>query len=328
MINLCLYTSRREYCIPLFVHFLKKMKPENKRKIKLSILAYGNMGRFNQIVNELEDNGIEARAVQFSSEYMEKTTWAVRQPFDYTAKIDEDVFLNNFALDFIVENIHTLDEPNHLAVTPMLSNGIPTVDLFVNQWFDESDKDELRKLFVKTPFGPIWGADYTFLNKFTIDSPSEGNALLGPLGTFRPYFDYENFYKALAEWPHFYKGIHPVRINPIAQIRIAEMILEKYIKKFTDSNDFSLIEADHPYLCNNMFFIRTDKWRKIVEDGSLYVDPFDEVPLSKYKQKSGEKWLIVDKSFGIHTIYNTVYGHPGIQEFEMNYVETLKKKVI
>jgi len=288
------------------------MKPENKGKITLSILAYGDASRFDRYIRELAESSVKARVVIFSSDYMEKTLWAARQPFEYTAKIDEDVFVNNHVLDFIVENITALDDPRNLVLTPILTNGIPTCDLFLDQVFDERERAELHKIFLETRFGPLWGTDYSFLNKYTVAASK---------------WDSEAFYASVAAWPHHYKGIHPVRVNLLAQMKINEIVLRSKAELFVERKNFRLKEDDHPYLCNNLFFIRTDKWRRIVEDQSLYVDSFDEVPLSRYKQTSGEKWVVVDGSFGIHTMFNAVYGQGDAEREEERFVRAFARRL-
>jgi len=313
MINLNVFTSRRGHYLPLFFHFVKKMKPANRARVHVSLLAYGDPAAHVPLIDDLRAHGVSARVETFRSEYLEKTLWAVRQPYTYSAKIDEDVFLNQHALDFIVENISVLDDPAHTAVTPIFSNGIPTCDRFLDQVFDAGDRAELHRMFLSTRFGALWGADYTFLNRHTVDSTR---------------WDPEGFYRAVAAWSHPYKGIHPVRVDPRAQIAINEKILARYVDTFVEARPYAMMADDHPYLCNNLFFIKTEKWRRIVQNSSLYVDSFDEVPLNRHKQRKGERWVIVDRSFGIHTLYNTVYNHRGLQRFEDRFVEGLKRRLM
>lgn len=312
-INFNVFTSRRDHYLPLFFHFVKRMKPANRARVHVSLLVYGDPARYAPTLDGLRAQGVAAKAVAFRSEYLEKTLWAVHQPFPYSAKIDEDVFLNEHALDFIVENISVLDDPAHTAVSPIFSNGIPTCDRFLAQVFSDADREALEGMFLATRFGRLWGYDYAFLNRHTV-------------GASR--WDPEAFYRAVAAWPHPYKGIHPVRVNPEAQIAINERILARYTDAFAAPRPYAMTPDDHPYLCNNLFFIKTEKWRRIVQNISLYVDPFDEVPLSRHKQRKGERWVIVDRSFGIHTVYNTVYGHRGLQRFEDRFVEGLKQRLM
>ena len=66
---------------------------------------------------------------------------------------------------------------------------------------------------------------------------------------------------------------------------------------------------DAPYLCNSIFCIRTDTYKKIVEDNTLYVDSYEEVPLNKYCWKNNMNHLFVKNGFAIHMYYNWKNNH-------------------
>ena len=79
----------------------------------------------------------------------------------------------------------------------------------------------------------------------------------------------------------------------------------------------SIIEDNiSPYLCNSVFCIRTDIYETIINDKSLYVDDFDEVPLNKYAWNNSTTHLFVKNGFGIHMCYNTI---PNNIAYEVNF---------
>jgi hypothetical protein len=51
--------------------------------------------------------------------------------------------------------------------------------------------------------------------------------------------------------------------------------------------------------------IKTDTYKKIVTDPSLFVDGFEEVALNKYCVRENMKKLYIGNSFTIHPWYNS-----------------------
>lgn len=310
LIAINLLTSRRENFLELFLFFLNRIRPENKKKIRLKIICCGGpISRFDPLLKRLD--GIEYTVINRFTEYLEKVEWACHQPEPYQAKLDEDIFINEHGLNFLIENVGVLDDEANLALCPLFSNGIPTTDRFIETFFPESYKDELFSGFLNTTMGQTWGVDYSPLNKHTIEA-SQWKA--------------EEYYRGLASIDHYLRGIHPVRINEQVQLRINEMLLDPAsIEKFIKAGPMSIIEIPAPYLCNNFFFMRTDVWRRIIEDKSLFRDPFDEVAISNYKNREGKRFLFADGAFAIHTMYNTIAG-PENDKKEQGFVAEFQKK--
>ena len=81
--------------------------------------------------------------------------------------------------------------------------------------------------------------------------------------------------------------------------------------------------------------IKTSTWKKIVTDRSLFVDPFDEVPLNRYFRMNNKKLLFINNGFGLHLMYNTVFGiqnHWGIgmadgEAYETSVYDRLLSKI-
>lgn len=290
-IHINLLTSRRERFLELSLFFLNRIKEQNKKRIKLNIIASGGSPRrFNKLLNRL--NGIEYEVQTGFSEYLDKIAWAAAQDCKYQAKLDEDVFVSEHVLDFMLENLNALDESQNLTISPLFSNGIPTVDQFIGQFLSAAEQDEINSLFLKTVFAQTWGVDYSFLNEHTTQAK-----------TWNP----ANYYASVARMDHYLKGIHPVRLNAEAQLRLNQMLRdESHIRQFVAPTNLELQSIDAPYLCNNFFFIRNDIWNAILKDKALFRDAFDEIPLSLYKQQSGKRFLFVKGGFAIHTMYNSI----------------------
>jgi hypothetical protein len=58
-----------------------------------------------------------------------------------------------------------------------------------------------------------------------------------------------------------------------------------------------------PYLCNSCFVIKTDTWRKIIDDKILYNSPYDEVPLNLYRERHDLSYAFIRNAFGVHGMY-------------------------
>lgn len=310
-ININILTSRRCHYLELIFHFINKIKPENKNKINLNILATPGLESFvHKMLQSLD--GINYNVISNYDNYLDKIQWCVNQDCVYSMKHDEDIFMSNHLYDYIIENVHLLDDENNLLLTPLISNGIPTTDTFIQTFFESEHQVEFNNYFKNTTFFPLWGADYTFLNQETIHASE---------------FKSSSFYNAVSNYNHHYKGIHPVRINNDAQLRMLNLLLmDKYIIKFNQKNDFNIINIEAPYLCNNIFTMKTNKWKEIVNNQSLFYDAFDEVPISIYKQINNKKFLFINNGFAIHTLYNTI-SSPENDQNEQLFYQNLKTKI-
>ena len=70
-----------------------------------------------------------------------------------------------------------------------------------------------------------------------------------------------------------------------------------------------ICDNNSPYLCNSIFCIKTDNYRKIIDNKSLYVDSFEEVPLNKFSWINNMNHLFVENGFAIHMYYNWKANH-------------------
>jgi len=297
-------------------HFLNKIKPENKSKIKLNILSTKNYNWENDI------DGIEFEVHTFPDvelNYMQKINVALEETNKYSVKLDEDCFISNYVWDYIIENIDILDDEDNFILTPVLSNGIPHTDRFVESFIDD---EEVRKkiyesyLNQKMPVG-LWGADYSPLNVHTINAN---------------IWNSNAFFEGVSKLNTYLKGIHPIRICANAQLLLNNYIVENF-KKLISKHDYNIKEFTEPYYTTSTFIIKTEDWRKLLDIGAH--DSFDEIQLNLYKEKYNKKFLYIENGFGIHTIYNTMYGNKNIwnigmengNTYELEFVDSILGKL-
>ena len=164
----------------------------------------------------------------------------------------------------------------------------------------------------------LWGVDYTPLNEYTV-----GATLWDP----------QKFYWGVSELPTITKGIHPLRISYEAQMIINDYILNN-VDDFANKNNYEIMEIKAPYFTNSLFFIRTEEWRTIL--GQSTIDAYDEIALNHYKAANNKEFLFVKNGFGIHPMFNTVYGNKNPWRIggergdldELRFYNELTKKII
>ena len=128
------------------------------------------------------------------------------------------------------------------------------------------------------------------------------------------------------------KGMRPIRVSYKAQTQLNDMIVDNVDKLIGESNyNMQIINA--PYFTINLFMVKTSVWRDIY---NTYGGAYDEIAISKYRKDSNKNFLFVKNGYGIHTMYNTIYGDKnkwGIggmdsQEKENNFIKELKKIIL
>jgi hypothetical protein len=246
---------------------------------------------FNVISN---DNYL--RKVKYAGNYAESNN------YPYVMKCDNDIFIKAETLDYMIDNLELLENSNHLTIGPVLTSGIPGVEYFKEQFLDIESQKKLNALFLKTIFQDNYcGANYAFLNKNTIQSTE---------------WKKDEFFEKVKSMNHFYKGIHPIRVNEESLQFLNDYII-KNKERFLKTYEMEVIYNDNSaYLCNSIFCIKTDTYKKIITDNTLYVDQFEEVPLNKYCWNNNMNHLFIKNGFAIHMYYNWKNNH---MEYEKQF---------
>jgi hypothetical protein len=288
--------DRRHYTFP---HFIKMIK-ESKHKDLWQLLILTHTDDIDFYKQQLENTNINTDygRVHPNNNYLTKVNFAIQyaenKNFPFMMKCDNDVFIKYQTLDFIIENLELLNDNTNLTLGPTLTSGIPGFEYFKDQFLDNNAKDEIDKKILQTYFYNRDGAEYSSLNKYSLESN---------------VWNKEEYFQGVRSINHHYKGMHPIRINNDALQFLNNYIIQ-HKERFLSDNDLKIIDNDNsPYLCNSIFSIRTDIYGKIVRDNSLYVDDFEEVPLNKYCWKNNLKHLFVENGFAIHMYYNWKNNH-------------------
>jgi len=290
--------DRRHFTFPYFIEMLNNSS--KKDQWKLLILTHANDTDF--YINEINKNSniqYETFNVVPENNYLRKVkyagSYAEENGFPYMMKCDNDIFIKAETLDYMIDNLTLLENSNYLTVGPVLTSGIPGIEYFKEQFLDAESQKKLDSLFLKTVFKDDYcGANYAFLNKNTIESSE---------------WKKNEFFENVKSMNHYYKGIHPIRVNEEA-LQFLNNYIIKNKERFLEKYKLDVIYNDNsPYLCNSVFCIKTDTYKKIVEDNTLYVDDFEEVPLNKYCWNNNMNHLFIQNGFAIHMYYNWKNNH-------------------
>jgi hypothetical protein len=269
-------------------------KIKNKDGI-IVVICFSNIHEasiWNERSADLRNSGLYSEAIcinktdEIGTNYMNKIKSLINSEYKYSCSMDDDILISSHLWDYIIENLEILDDEKNLFIAPLISNGIPSVDLFIDDFCTRDERESLHSIFMKTRIENLWGANYEVLNK---ERTAWGI----------------DFYDDVRKIDHYYKGIHPVRVSVDAHSKLAEYIC-KEPKKLLDKQEYSLDVLKFPYFCNSFYFIKTETWKKIIEDSSLFRDPYDEVPLNLYMEKNDLSMVFVRKGFCLHMAYNTI----------------------
>jgi len=281
------------------------MLNESSKKNQWKILILTHTHDENFYIEQLNNYDInyDVTNVPADNNYIRKVIYAAKYAktnnIPYVMKCDNDLFVKAQTLDFMIDNLHLLENDRHLTIGPVLTSGIPGIEYFKEEFLDTDAQKKIEELFLQTTFYNRDGATYDFLNKHTINAKD---------------WNKDNFFQSVTSMNHHYKGIHPIRINEPSLQFLNDYIINNK-ERFLQNNELSIIDNDQsPYLCDSIFCIKTETYTKILHDNSLYVDSFDEVPLNKYAWKNNMNHLFVKNGFAIHMYYNWKNNHIAYEE--------------
>ena len=194
----------------------------------------------------------------------------------------------------MIENRDILyKDPSIVALTPVVNIGVPTCDMFIDDFCSEQDKETLNRMFLSQDMdataGDRWSVDeYGILNQHTIEAD-----------TWNP----EAYWKTVGDLKAILKGLHPVRVDFEAQRMLADVVTND-ISSFLKKRDYSIDKRWRPYLCNDTCMARTDVYRDIQDTNEFM--PYDEIPLNLYRQEKDLRFGFIRNGLALHTMYGYV----------------------
>jgi hypothetical protein len=273
-----------------FINEIIKIDDDLKKDLKINLsFSFRDENIESKIINLLNQTNIKYQFF-YGPDYMNKIKNGLNEDTAYSIKLDEDIFINHDVWNFFLKSADVLEDKNNILISPTVTTGIPGVDFFIDQFFDDKAKEDIYNIFLKIPMTSEWGVDYSSLNQYTEKAEK-----------WIP----DDFYNQVTKINHPYKGIHPVRISNDAQNFILDYIIQNF-ERFMAKKEYSLIEVDRPYFCNSIFMIKNETWRNIIYDPNFWCDGYDEVALNLYKNKNNLKMIFIKNGFAVHPSYNTL----------------------
>jgi hypothetical protein len=297
------------------------IKDENKDKIKLYVFCNeGAKAEWSNIVNEYTDKNIETFLVLMpSDDYIEKVRMLTQSDCEYICKWDDDCFINRYVWDFMIENVSVLENPNNSVILPVWGNGVPSVDMFIEDFFDTKSTQRAHEIFIKDSISPdIWNCNFFELREI--------------IKSFENW-DYESFWKVVEDYdqtkdrnlPWYFsrvKGVHPARFS---------YEYNKFLYQYTLNNVDSLFDKQDyyldrnfftPYFCNNMFISKTKFY---IDSQKEFFDHWDEGQLNTLSIKQNASPVYVRNCFGVHMAYGCTQNQ---KEIENLYCDNIFGKLL
>lgn len=308
MIQINLLYSKKER-LPVCLASLKQLdniSPENKKKIKLKVLC--NETDYEQWKNNTNQLNLDVEVCPLSTDdYIPKINLifnkSIEEKNEHCCKWDDDVYLSSDTWDGLINNISVLDFNENLLLSPILTNGVPSVDYFVEDYLLFQERKELEAIFIKDSIPEVvWGQNYSRLKKY-IDGLTSWNS-----------YDY---WKEVQTVQTVYRGVHPVRFSYEANMYIAELIKNNK-SRFYDKKEQFLSSHECPYFCNNLFFIKSDRWKTSFE--THVKDGYDELPLNIHLLTNKYRAIFLRNSFGIHMAYGCTTKNREIEDYYINNI--------
>jgi hypothetical protein len=292
MFNITYLQFHRDF-IPLTLWTLKRLPKEYREQICLNVMTSPqNTANYNKFIDKYVGGAFRWRVVEikYGINYILKVRWACDQDAEYSFKWDEDVFINEHVIKYMMDNTKLLDNPENMLIAPALSNGIPTNDMFADEYLTADERATLHAYYLKTSVPNMWDAGFDKLDDHTIRASK---------------WDSKAFYDEVSKVNHYYRGIHPIRINYAATEYLDSLLLQK-TDEYNKPREYDMVANPGPYFCNSLFLIKTKLWKEIANNEGLFRDAFDEVPINLYRHLYDKKMWFVRNAFGVHPIYQSL----------------------
>jgi hypothetical protein len=309
--------DQRFEVFPVIIEQLSQIKNINNIQLLLLTNVNDSIDKYKNILDKTQISyGIESFSLD--DNYMKKVNFALdyanRNNIPYLMKHDNDIICPTYLYDFLFDNTETLEDEKNLLLTPTLTSGIPTVEQFLYDFCSNEEQQEMHSLFLQYRFEQTWGVDYSHLNKHTINESA---------------WKAHEFFQSVKQGPYFYKGVHPIRLYDKAIYRLNELVLKKKDNILKRGDASFVYDSVSPYFCNSIFLIKTDTYTTIVKSKHLYVDPYDEVPLNRYRDINQMNVVYTQNAAAIHIIYNSIPKHDlHEKEFMRKISATVDKELL
>lgn len=243
-----------------------------------------------------------------TAEYRLKVNYAHKSSYKYSCKMDDDILMSCHVWEFIIDNLNKITQTNPI-IAPIFTNGIPSADMFVQDFLNDDEISAAHKLFLNGRINAYeWGLDYSQINsniqKMTDWCDKSYWSMVSKVDTqwdVRP----------LPWYYYMVRGVHPARYSREYNMFIADCII-KNTEKFFNKQDYKFETFEAPYFCNNLFVCETSFWS---ESFKLFNDGWDEGQLTLKMGLDKATPLYIRNGFAIHMAYGMTAGQQDIEDY-------------
>lgn len=299
---ICILQHRNvSFSVTAFFHLHAALKDRSdlQKKIKIVFACTGrNLIALKNIKNTYSTL-YDIDVFECDGEYTKKIdailSYYLASQYEYFVKHDEDVFVSPPSWVALLDSApQVLAESKNLLLSVNLSTGIPSWSRFLGLFFTPKEQRLVAaKLALSALPNECWGNNYQYLNQQI---------------AARDVWDEDAYWNDVNGLGYDYRGIHPVRLDIWYANYLNKKIISNYQNFLEHSVDHEVTKIDDRYFCNSFFCMDYRQYRDIWNNKSLFVDPFDEVPINRYAVLNNLDICFIEDSLAIHIIYNSVYG--------------------
>lgn len=323
MIQINLFnSSENQYRLPIVkaaLYEFSNIKPENRKQVHLVVYCHeANEQVWTDMLYPVVEAGIDVSIAAMPSDtYIDKATIASQSEYPYLCKWDDDTYINRYVWDFMIENVSVVDQPDVGVLVPTLSNGIPSIGLFIEDFLTSDETALVHQIFLKDNIPvDIWGCNFDAVHE-AIKNMKNWDDL-----SYWKIVDINNPIKNRNHpWYMFLaKGVHPGRFSYDYNMFLAKHA-EHNIDKITSPGDYYLDKYKAPYLCNNLFMSTTEFYKQAQK---LFFNHWDEGQLTVYMNLLDQSPVFVRNCYGIQPAYGCTQNQREIEDY---YISNVFKKL-
>lgn len=300
---------------------LANISEDNKSKVDLLIYhEHYEESIWESEAYKLVEKGISTTLVNMpDNEYTSKLNIALKTQHKYSCKWDNDVFINTDTWNYLIENVTIVDRNDVSILVPTLSNGMPSVELFIKDFLTEEEKVAVGKIFIKDGITrDIFGCNYEDIIEYISKLDFwDGDRYWKVMDMHNPTMDRPHL-------PWYYgiaKGVHPARFSSDYNMFVFNHAVNN-LDAVLNSSNLYMEKYITPYVCNNIFLSTTDYWKRSQE---LFFDHWDEGQLTMLANIENRSPMYVRNCYGIHMAYGCTKNQ---KDIEKNYIDNLFSKIL
>lgn len=289
-LNIYIFSHTRRNYIRRIIQELMQVDSQILNEIRVVLLVdhLGQSGLL-PIIRLLRDNRVNFHLVA-RRRYLDKSRVMSRSKSKLVMKLDEDIFMTAAVWERFLRDCFE-EMPVDRVVAPVISSGIPGVELFLSTFSDKAFATQFREKLAHVKIPNVWGANYESLaGKYGVES-------------------FEDFFTAVRGVNHHYKGVHPLRFSETLQRDLTDYVIKTSDWKTPLPGPRNVVRDSAPYFCNSAFVTGTLIYKDVmkgVENGVFFTDGFDEVALNQLLDQRGRPLFFNRATAAIHPSYNTI----------------------